>query len=388
MTRKSSKKGNGEGTITHRKDGRWEARITHGRRPDGQPGRITVYGKTRKEVAEQLNALLTAQNRGVLVTPEKLTFGVYMQQWLDRKKAAGRRASTIAGYTNMVDKHLSPLIGEQRVQKLEPLNLEMLYGQLRAKGLGERMVQLSHVLMFNMLKQAKRDGIIVRNVAELVERPQVTPYEAAVWTGDQVMTFLDGIRAHRWYVLFYLSVTTGMRRGELLGLQWQDIDVEEGRLTIRRNLTTAGRKVVMSEPKTKSGRRTLYLTPEALALLEEQRAAQEKLRLKLGDRWPGNGHVFTTQIGTTIKPVKASREFDVLGKQLGLPRIRLHDLRHTNASLASRQGMPIKVLSERLGHSTPGFTAKTYQHLYDDQHREAAMTLAELTGKRGARLKK
>lgn len=376
------KNGNGEGTISKRKDGRWESRLTHGKRADGRPRRITLYGKTRKDVADQLNEMLNAQNKGVLVAPDQLTFAVYLQKWLAGKQAAGRRESTIAGYTNMVEKHLSPFIGDLRVQKLEPLHLETLYGQLRAKGLGPRMVQLSHVILYNVLKQAKRDGIVFRNVAEQVERPAVTPYEAAIWTGEQVVAFLTGIREHRWFLFYYFSVTTGMRRGELLGLQWQDIDFEESRLSIRRNLTTAGRKVVMSEPKTRSGRRMLYLTTEALDLLKVHREAQDARSSKLGEKWPGNGHVFVTQIGTTIRPIKMSREFDQLGKKMGMPRIRLHDLRHTNASLASRQGMPIKLLSERLGHSTPGFTAKTYQHLYDDQHREAAMTLAELTAKK------
>ncbi|AWN24261.1 hypothetical protein DKM44_14345 [Deinococcus irradiatisoli] len=378
----AKKKGNGEGTITKRKDGRWEARLTHGRRADGRPRRITVYGKTRKEVADRLNALLAAQNKGSLVAPDQLTFAVYLPQWLERKAAAGRKESTIAGYTNIIYRHLLPIIGERRVQSLEPGDFDMLYRQLREKGLRPRMVQLIHVVLSGALKQATRYGITARNVAELVDRPQAPAYTAEVWTGEQVMTFLDQIRSHRWFVCFYLAVTTGMRRGELLGLQWSDIDFQERRLTVQRNLTTAGRKVVMSEPKTKNGRRLIYLTQEALALLQEHRVAQEQQRAKLGAKWASTNHVFTTRTGTTIRPIKLSREFDLLGNQLGLPRIRLHDLRHTNASLAARQGMPLKVLSERLGHATPGFTAKTYQHLYDDQHREAALTLAELTGGR------
>lgn len=374
-------RGNGEGTISSRKrpDGRWEAKMTHGRLPNGKPRRITVYGRTRKEVADKLAVLLVQQQSKTLVLPDRLTFRVYLQQWLERKKGTVKE-TTYVGYKNIVDKHLLPLIGDIKVQQLEPVSVDHLHAQLRAKGLAPRMVQLIHIVLSNALKQAQRYDIVSRNVAALVERPKAEAYEAQVWTGAQVTTFLNGIREHKWHAIFFLAVTTGMRRGEILGLHWSDIDLEVGQIKITRNLTMAGREMVVTTPKTKNSRRRIYISPEGVALLRHVHEQQQQMRVRRAKQWQDTGYVFTTQIGTPIKPVKVSQTFDQLGQTLGLPRIRLHDLRHTNASLSARQGMPLKVLSERLGHASPGFTAKVYQHLYDDEQRAAALTLTQLTG--------
>lgn len=375
-------KGNGEGTIVKRKDGRFEARITYGRTPEGKLARRSVYGKTRREVAQKLTELLEQQRKGGRVAPAKLTFATFLPQWLERKEAHVK-PSTWVGYSNIVHRHLLPHIGEEKVQELSVEGVETLYARLRAKGLAPRMVQLVHVVLSNAMKQALAYDLVFRNVMERVTPPKAPPYRAKVWDAGQVRTFVARSQEHHWHDLYILALLTGMRRGELLGLQWEDIDWTNGRLTVARNLTLAGRQVVMSTPKTERGYRTLYLSTDALALLNERRRKQEEQRQKAKDRWVETGHVFTTATGRWIPPVKVSQEFYRLSGELGLPQIRLHDTRHTNASLLARQGVPLKVLSERLGHATPAFTAKTYQHLYDDQHRAAALSLEVLTANPG-----
>lgn len=372
-------RGNNEGTINRRQDGRYEARITVGRTADGKQKRISAYGKTRKEAADKLSELLEQYRKGSLVAPHKTTFNDLLSDWLALKKGKVK-PTTYAGYKNIVNRHLLPRLGPQKVQSLTVQQVELMYADLQAQGLSARMAQLIGVVLGNAMDQAVRHQLVSTNVVRKAVRPKPPKYRAAVWDGAQTQAFVQGTRAHPWHALYVLAILTGMRRGELLGLQWADVDWDQGRVTIRRSVTMASRDVIISTPKSEAGHRTIYLPEDALILLRQTQAAQAQQRAKAKSRWKAEGWVFTRPHGGHLKPVSVSQEFGKLTESLDLPRIRLHDLRHTNASLSIRQGVALKVVSARLGHATPMFTADVYQHVYDDMERAAALSLKVLTG--------
>jgi integrase len=198
------------------------------------------------------------------------------------------------------------------------------------------------------------------------------------WTAAELRAFLEHVQDERLAALWMLAASTGMRRGEMLGLRWVDVDLDRGRVAVRQTLVIAGRQVVISEPKTSRSRRSIALDPRSVAALRSWRAAQAAERLAWGAGWTDSGLVFTREDGTPIHPEWLSDAFEWRIKTAGLPRIRLHDLRHTHASLGLAAGVPIKVMSERLGHTSSSFTADAYQHVTPGLEEEAAATVARL----------
>ena len=202
--------------------------------------------------------------------------------------------------------------------------------------------------------------------------------ELTTWSAEQLRAFLDFTSEERLSPLWHLLAMTGMRRGESLGLRWEDVDLENGRLSVRRALIPNGAVVVLSDPKTAKGRRSVALDPETVEALERQAAQQLADHVKKGDEWSDTGLVFTKEDGQAWHPEGVSRFFRAAGKRSHLPEIRLHDLRHTHATLALRAGIHPKVVSERLGHATIAITLDTYSHAIPAMQEEAAVRIAEL----------
>jgi integrase len=228
------------------------------------------------------------------------------------------------------------------------------------------------------LRDAARWGLVARNVATLASPPRPRRAEMRTWTAGELRAFLDHVAGDRLGALWMLAASTGMRRGELAGLRWADVDLERGRVAIRQTLVLAGRQVVRSEPKTNRGRRSVALDPRTVAQLRAWRAAQAAERLAWGAGWTSSGLVFTRDDGTPLHPEWLSDAFEWRVRTAGLPPIRLHDLRHTHASLGLAAGVPVKVMSERLGHTTSSFTADAYQHVTPQLEEAAAATVARL----------
>lgn len=373
------KRGNGEGSIHKRKDDRWEGALTVGYTEKGNPKRVRVYGKTRAEVAEKLNKLLLEHQRGTLVLPKRLTVEAFVAEWLTFK-ADQVRETTLVGYKSALGRHVLPRIGSLPLQKVQPLHLQRIYSEMLKEGLSPRMCRLTHTIIHNAFKQAHRWELIARNPAEAADPPKGGTFKAHVWSGEEVLRFLAVAQTDRLYALWYLAVTTGMRRGELLGLRWEDVDWPRGCLTVERTLTVAEGRPVVSKPKTAKGQRRIYLSPEGIDVLSAHRKRQTTERAEMQDTglWRDTGYLFTSSIGTPIDPNNLKRGFVTLADTAGVPRIRIHDLRHSYASLAALRGVPAKVLSARLGHATVGFTMEVYQHLYDEQHEAAALSLHDL----------
>lgn len=396
-----AKRANGEGTISKRvKNGKtvgWRGAVSLGYDAEGKPLRRTVSGKTQEEVREKMAAVLAAQHTGMLADAGGITVAAYFERWLEAKERDEVKPNTLRSYEDTARLYLLPRLGRKKLEKLTPLDVEGVLTALRKDGKSPQIMSYSLRVLKMALRQAVRWQMVPRNVAEAIKAPKITRPELHVWTPEEVAAFLDASQTHRLHAAFYLALMTGMRRGELLGLQWDDIDWERSRLKVRHNLvevrskaeegkvhagkpTVSSIDLVLQTPKTAGSSRTIVLSPGTLSKLREHRERQQAERVKAAEAWqkPTNGgYVFATEIGTATDPRNFYRWFNNIREEAGVPQIRFHDLRHTAASLMIRRGIPPKTVSERLGHADVGFTLRTYTHLYDEQREEAAFDISD-----------
>jgi integrase len=284
-----------------------------------------------------------------------------------------------------VERHIVPALGGVLLQGLTPGHLTAFYRTLmddgrrdRRGGLAPKSVRNIHGVLHAALRDAVRWGYLSRNVANLADLPKGMAPEMRVWSPGQLRAFLDQVRGDSLYAAWLLLATTGMRRGEVAGLRWPDVDLEVGRVSPRRPRVVVNYEVVVSEPKTAKGRRSLALDPATVAALREHRTRQLEQRLAVGPRWQESGLVFTWPDGRPIHPERFSRWFEQHARAAGLPKIRLHDVRHSYATAALSAGIPAKVVSERLGHATIAITMDTYSHVLPGLDAQAAGTAARL----------
>jgi integrase len=356
-----------------------------GRGPDGKRIRRWHSGFRTKRDAERARIELLARvDQGTYVEPSRLTVAVFLRdQWLPG--LAGQvRPTTLHAYRTNIARYVLPCIGATLLQRLTPAHLNGLYAELLAAGgrggrpLSARTVQGVHMTVRKAIGDAARWGLVHRNVAALASPPRPRRAEMRTWTAAELRAFLEHVAGERLAALWMLAASTGMRRGELLGLRWVDVDLELARVAVRQTVVQAGRQVVVSEPKTSRGRRSIALDPRTVAALRAWRAAQVAERLAWGGAWTDSGLVFTREDGTPLHPEWLSDAFAWRVGRAGLPPIRLHDLRHTHASLGLAAGIPVKVMSERLGHTSSSFTADAYQHVTPALEEQAAATVARL----------
>ena len=221
-------------------------------------------------------------------------------------------------------------------------------------------------------------GYVVRNVADAADPPRAARYQVQVWTPEELRAFFGSTKEDRHGALWFVYAATGMRRGEALGLRWEDVDLKRNELHVRRSLVTVGHTVVETEPKTASGFRTIGIDTATVAQLKQHRAAQHQDRLLAGPAWTDSDAVFSDELGQTLHPNNVGAAFRSAVRKTSLPRIRLHDLRHGWATMALMQGVPAKVASQRLGHSSVAFTLDTYSHVLPEMQIDAAERVAEL----------
>jgi integrase len=264
------------------------------------------------------------------------------------------------------------------LQRLAPGHLNAIYADLLQRGLSARTVLHVHATIRRALADAARWGMVPRNVALLASPPRPGRPELQVWTAAELRAFLAHVEDDRLYALWLLASSTGMRRGELLGIQWPDVDLGRARIAVRRSLVTVGHEVVVSEPKTAKGRRSVALDPATVAGLKAWRKNQAAERLAWGPAWTDSGLVYTREDGRPLHPREVTRAFSRHVLAAGVPIIRLHDLRHTHATLALAAGVHPKVVQERLGHANIAITLDTYSHAVPALEEQAARTVAAL----------
>jgi integrase len=372
-----------------KKGNRWYAVIYDGINPaTGKEQRRWVAAGTRKGDAEKLvTELVKRRNEGEPTVTDKASFGSYLvDRWLPIQQAK-LRASTYDSYRRNIDLHVLPALGRRPLDKLTAEDLDVFYATLltsgrkdgKPGGLAAKTVRNIHLMLNKALVDAQRKGAVVRNVASIADAPAVGSRRRAdikAWDVDQLREFLDLIASHRLFAAFHLSAHTGMRRGEILGLRWGDLDAEHLRLSVQQALVSIAYEVQLSDVKTDNGRRTVDLDEGTVAVLEQWRCVRTTERD--GRRPADTELVFTKPDGAWVHPDIFSQIFDRKVEKLDVPVISLHDLRHTHATIMLKAGVPVKVVSERLGHANAAFTMSVYQHVLPGMQAEAAAVFANL----------
>ena len=362
------KRPNGEGSIARRKDGRYEGRYTV--QTASGPKRRAVYGKSRAEAAEKLARAIAERDAGTLpeIPARDVTLGQYLEAYL--ADAAGRvRPKTHRRYEDLANLHLIPWIGKKKLRTLSPGQLRALYAGMLEAGYAPRTVGHAHVLLKQVLRQAMADGLLPRNVAEAVRPPGGGGREINPLAASEVGRLFRAASGSRYEALYVLAVTAGLRRGELLGLRWEDIDLNAGTLQVRRTL----QRGEMLPPKTPRSRRSVQLSQRAVFALSGHRDRQVAEKAERGGSWAEKGLVFPNAAGNfTCGDNLCSRHFRPLLREAGLPDIRFHDLRHTCATLLLSRNIHPKIVSEMLGHANISITLDIYSHVIPGMGEAAA----------------
>ena len=370
----AKKRANGEGGIRYiEKSKLWRGEVTVGYTEKGTQKRKYVYGKTQKEAREKLDEVKRQLSQGTF-SDTKLTVKAYLEQWLIEKSRDGK-IQTAEDYRYQLERYVVPRIGRVQLTKLTPLHVQRMCGDLADTISPQRANKCRRVLS-TALNQAVRWQLIVRNPCDAVKPFSVEKQDMQIWNAEEATRFIDTARPHRLFAAFYLAMSTGLRRGELLGLRWQD--VEGSSLVVRQSLIDQRGRIMMSTPKTKRGARRVALSPDVMDVLEGHRKRQEAERKHLGTAWPDTNFVFTSKTGTCLQPRSFSRTWHLLQERAGVRHVRLHDLRHLHASLAVRNGMNAKVLADRLGHAKASFTLDVYTHLFEEQRANSAVSIMGL----------
>ena len=374
--RRNTRRGKGEGSLFEQANGTWRGKATVGYTENGKQRFRWVSGKTQAEALAKLEEVKRQLATGTL-SDTKLTVKEYLERWLAEK---GRqiKPTTLDAYTRLAKTHILPNLGRKRLDKLTPLDVQSLMGEL-ADTTGVRTANACRTLLFSAYKQAIRWGLVIRNPVEATDPLRAARKNTALWTGAQAAHFLDTARPHRLFAAFYLVMTTGLRRGELLGLRWADVSEHE--LHIRQQLSFRKGAFVYTPPKTAQGTRRIAITPDVYAVLEAHRKAQEGQRASLGALWPDTGLVFVSEAGTPIHPRNFERSWGQLKKAAKLPPARLHDLRHLHVSLLVKQGVDPQAIADRVGHTDAAFTLRRYSHMFEEHRTRTAISLTVLLGR-------
>jgi integrase len=343
---------------------------------------------TRKSAEDALKFVLAESRSGDYVEPSSQPLRVYLENWLSGV-AVNHKPSTAAMYAHKMRRYVIPRIGAMRLRQLDSAALDALYAELRVSGgrpakngettpLSEQTVAVVHRILHRALRDAVRRRIIRSNPATDAVIPRSTASrEMMVWNPLDVRRFLEFADDDRLHALWVVAATTGMRRGELCGLMWHDVNFDGASLAVRRARVPVAGRVSEGTPKADRAR-VIAFAPATLSALKAHRRRQLEERLAWGAAWQDTGYVFTQPSGAPIRPDAVTRQFDTLVRTAGLPRIRLHDLRHTHATLGLAAGIPAKVMSERLGHAKVGITLDLYSHVVPGMQEEAAAKLEAL----------
>ncbi|MFC1967418.1 tyrosine-type recombinase/integrase [Chloroflexota bacterium] len=340
---------------------------------------IPVKG-TKRDAERKLRDVLHTMDKGIYLEPNKVSLGEWLRQWLNDYVSIHTTDRTQESYSSIVERHLVPALGAIRLVELQPQHIQRYYAKALSEGradgtggLSARSVVYHHRILSKALDYAVKMNMVVRNVLSVVDPPRVARTQMATLNAEEVVKFLDAAKDTDYFVMFATLLYTGLRRGELLALKWRNLDLDKGSLIVTETAYKLGNgQYVIKEPKTAHSRRTVSLSPALIALLKEYRADQELLRIQLGLGLTDNDFVFIRHDGSPINPNAVTLAFKRVLKKAGLKNIRLHDLRHTHATLMLKAGEHPKIVSERLGHSNIGITLDTYSHVLPGLQEAAA----------------
>ncbi len=369
-----TRRGHGEGSIYQRSDGRWVASISL----EGGK-RKTFYGKTRKEVQEQLKTALYEQQQGKLLTARRQTVGQFLTHWLEDVHKPAVRVRTYVRYEMQLRRHILPALGGMQLAKLTVQHVQKFYAQMLQKGLSPQSVRLLHAMLHKAFDYAVHVDLLPRNICDHVSLPRIEKRETRALSLEQALRLLETARGHRMEALFVLALVTGMRRGEIVALKWSDVNLTEGVISVQRSLVELKGGIIESKPKSSRGYRSIILPPFALEALKKHRERQQLMRRE-ALQWQENDYVFCTSHGTPFAAANLRTAFKALLAKAELPDIRFHDLRHSVATLLLELGTHPKIVQELLGHENIGMTMDIYSHVMPTMQKEAMARLDALLG--------
>jgi integrase len=377
---KTKSRANGDGDVFPRKNKAGKITSYRGAYvgPDGK--RRYVSGKTKEDARRNLRKARGDAERGLVFDADNLKVGEYLDRWLSDSVRDTVKATTFERYEQIARLHLKPALGRVKLKALTPAHVRGLYREKLEAGSSARTVRYVHTTLHKALKQAVLDGLIPRNVTESVKPPQPSREEMCPLTPEQAKHLLQVAHesVDRLEALYVLAIHTGLRQGELLGLKWDDVDLEDGSLQVRRTLTITKDGPVFTSPKTTGSRRSVKLTSNAVEVLKHHLERQLGEIDRVGSLWSENGLIFASESGEPINRHNLTRRsFKPLLKRAGLPQIRFHDLRHTCATLLLTRNVNVKIVSEMLGHSTIAITLDTYSHVLPNMRDQAAAAMEE-----------
>lgn len=375
MTTPRTRRVHGEGAVYETPDGRWKAALRVNHPTTGRQVRRWVSGRTRAEAVRKLEDLKRAAARGTVAS--STTTGDYLTHWLatDRQSI---RPSSWRQRDQYVRTHIIPAVGHVRLDRLTPADVQRMTDQMIANGKSPTTAAAVRVIFRRALSDALGNGHVTRNVAALARPPRVGTRAMErgrdYLDGAQLRALIAACEDHRLGPLVTVAATTGMRQGEVLGLRWQDVDLEQGTVTVQRALARSwDGGWTLADPKTARSRRTINLTDAGVAALQRQQEQQARLREAAGDGWQDrDGLVFTDAAGRPLRGYNVTKEFQTILAAAGLPRVPFHALRHSAATLMLTNGVPLRVVADVLGHSTIVVTANIYTAVVPELSRQAA----------------
>lgn len=367
----------GSGSIRKRTDGLWEARYTAGRDPGtGKQVQRSIYGKTQKEVRQKLAQVVTELDNGTYIAPQRMTVGEWLDIWLE-EYTGNIKPTTRRSYRNHIENHIKPALGATKLSALNAHTVQRFYnglgkGRGDSAGLSASTVKITHGVLRQALQRAVASGYLHSNPADSCTLPRSERKEIKPLDDEQIRAFLSAIQGHRLETLFTVDLFTGMRQGEILGLQWDCVDFEHGVILIDKQLIQLD-GVYSLAPLKNDKSRTITPAPWVMELLRTHRARQSEMRLRAGALWNNRWNlVFTNEVGEFIPHETAYKNFKRIARKIGIPAARFHDLRHSYAVASIRAGDDIKTVQGNLGHATAAFTLDVYAHVTEQMKQESA----------------
>lgn len=366
----AGKRGNGQGSLTKTPTGKWIARITI----EGK--RVNKTFASYKEASAWMKETIHQASRGLTYDATRTCLADFLDSWIEIKKSRLRLASS-QQYADTIRLYLKPYLGKLKMQELTPARIQAFYDGLVASGKGKRTVQIINITLRGALGHARRVGLLAYNPVDMVQAPRPERHEMAVWDEREVNAFLAHVRGD---VFFRVAFSTGMRKSELLGLKWEDIDWRTGMLQVRRQVyVPSGGGWRFQEPKTARGTRAIRLGPGLLGALREHfNITISQMMAAAGNSWNDHDLIFPNSVGKPRDGNAVTRKFERLAVEAGLPKIRFHDVRHTAASLLLAHGTPPVKVAAMLGQGVQ-ILLSTYAHYIPDNSETAALLMDEIT---------
>lgn len=377
MSNNNKRGARGGGSIRKRSDGRWEARYTVGIDPEtGKSKCKSIYGKTQKEVRQKLTQVTAELDEGTYIEPSKTPLSEWLETWLETYVRFSVKPYTFDSYTRVCEKHIDPVLGSRKLSELNPTQIQQFYNRLLSvDGLSPKTIKNIHGVLHRALQQALKLGMIKQNPSDLCDLPKVQRKEIKPLEQEDIARLVEVVQNHPFGILYQVTLFTGLRQGEVLGLTWDCVDFERNTILINKQLQKT--KKVGGEytlAPTKSSRsRTITAAQSVMRLLKKQRVQQIEKQLKAGQAWDNRMNlVFTNDFGGHLVHLTVYKHFKDIVKSLGLDEARFHDLRHSYAVVAIESGDDIKTVQSNLGHATASFTLDVYGHVSQNMRRQSA----------------